>query len=358
MEVDCRFYENDTSDYVCYIFVWISRPETEIVAVKGDHFPGKTNLDVTSARIHDLSNEYVPRGLEKLFPNMKSLVIQNCGMEMICREDFKGLENLEELDLSYNRLTSLPEDLLRGMVKLNKISFVNNRLEAISSELLEPVKGTLESADFRGNTKINACFDPKTPESVSLVQLMEIIDTDCDLPENPKKNRKSKVLAGFEELWASRRFSDFTIIAGSKKFAVHKSVLGIQSSFFSAVFESDMKERIEGKMEIEDFSAAAIEDFLRFLYTGKIQDKSNAMQLFELADKYDVQQLKAIAEQTILRNVNDQNSMEVLSFGNLHNSEKLKRKAFSTIGKMFPEILNLKDNPEILKILIQESEVD
>jgi BTB/POZ domain len=53
--------------------------------------------------------------------------------------------------------------------------------------------------------------------------------------------------AAYEELWTSKRYTDFTTIAGAdnpKKFAVHKSVLGPSSSVFATVFEHDMKHSV------------------------------------------------------------------------------------------------------------------
>jgi BTB/POZ domain len=223
----------------------------------------------------------------------------------------------------------------------------------MSSKLLEPIKNVLQQAQFYGNTKINSFGSWES----SLEKLMNLIDNECDTPFEEQQHRKAKIATEVvESLRASRRFSDFTIVVGSKEFAVHKSVLGIQSSVFAAIFENDMKERIEGKMEIEEFSAAAVEDFLRFFYTGEIQDARNAMEIFELAAKYDILKLKLIAEIIVFRQVEENNAMQILELANLYKSENLKNKAFTEIKKMFPKTAlqpELKDKPDDVKELIE-----
>jgi BTB/POZ domain len=89
------------------------------------------------------------------------------------------------------------------------------------------------------------------------------------------KHFSDKFLKDFEGLWNSKRFSDFTIIVGAKEFLVHKTVLGSQSSFFAAMFESDVEEMRTGKMTITDFSAEAVEEFLRHFYTGELPSVAN-----------------------------------------------------------------------------------
>lgn len=166
--------------------------------------------------------------------------------------------------------------------------------------------------------------------------------------------------ARFQELWKSNEYSDFTITAGSldnlKKFKVHKCVLGTQSSILAAVFNNKMKESIESDMVIKDFSVECVEDFLYFLYSGELRDEKNAMELFAIASKYDVGQLKTIAENIVLNNIDCLNAIEVFGLGHLHESEKLQTAAFNEIKKMFPE-LKLNDylikTPEKLEKLVE-----
>jgi BTB/POZ domain len=104
------------------------------------------------------------------------------------------------------------------------------------------------------------------------------------------------VSTGFEDLWTSGRFSDFIVSVGAKQFNVHKCILSIQSPVLAAMFESDMKEARSGSMEIVDFSEGAVEEFLRYLYSGKKPIDKNAMKLFALAAKYDVEALRDAVE--------------------------------------------------------------
>jgi Leucine-rich repeat (LRR) protein len=269
MIVNCIFMQ--LTDYYCCTIkeALITLRGTEIIGVKGNHEEASSDFDVEKVLIFQSSVEFFPRGFGKIFPNLKSLIILKCGLKEISRDDLKGLENLEHLYLSNNELVSLPSDLFCDMKKLKTISFNRNKLETMSSKLLEPINDVLLKADFYGNTKINSSFSFGSTD-FSLEKLMNLIDNECDLPFVEQPQKAEIVAKVVESLWASRRFSDFTIVVGSNEIPVHKNVLGIQSPVFAAIFESDMKERIEGKMEIEEFSASAVEDFLRFFYTGDI----------------------------------------------------------------------------------------
>jgi BTB/POZ domain len=189
-----------------------------------------------------------------------------------------------------------------------------------------------------------------------------INDKDCKKPlrKKPKMIQETEVVGsktcGFEVLWESNRFTDFTIVVDSKQFPVHKNILGIQSSVFAEIFENDMKERNVEKMEIEDFSSVTVKDFLRFIYTGDIREEENSIGLFKLADMYDVPKLKLIAEELIAYYVNEQNAIEVFNLGNLYKSEKLKKASFKEIEKMYPAIVfppDLKNKPEAVMELIE-----
>jgi hypothetical protein len=63
--------------------------------------------------------------------------------------------------------------------------------------------------------------------------------------------------------------SDFTISAGvgiKGKFKVHKVVLAIRSTVFSAMFKTKgMKESKNNEMTIEDFGVDAVQEFLEYL---------------------------------------------------------------------------------------------
>jgi BTB/POZ domain len=103
-------------------------------------------------------------------------------------------------------------------------------------------------------------------------------------------------------------------------------------------------------MTINDFSSDTVEGMLKFMYTGEVNE-SIAMDLLAVAEKYDVKNLKSRTEMTI----NESNALEILKFGNLHNSKEIKCEAFSKIKKMFPEIKfsdELMKKPEDLKEVI------
>lgn len=355
MKVNCKlvdetwqFSDDKRILYTCKVKeASIKEPGTEITAFIGEHLPDRSNSDVVAISFNCTVVEFFPRGLQKLFPNLKALQIRSCGLKKISQEDVIGLENLEDFCLKNNELRSLPSDLFIGFQKLQEISFKSNKLEFLSSKLFEPIAANgLQYVSFTNNKKINSFFELGKKKSVaSLQKLMMVIDEKCHKPTEDKEKEKfdREFAARFKELWTSKNYSDLTIVSGSedengkpKEFAVHKNVLGTQSSVFAAVFKNEIKEKREEKMKIENFSTETIEEMLKFIYTGQLKE-SNAMDLFAIAGKYDVKLLKETTEKIILRNINDSNAIEVFSLAHLHNSDEMKRAAFRTIKEMFPE---------------------
>jgi hypothetical protein len=364
MSLSCDFHLSG-SVYRCTVLrASFGQPGISLNLTNDRHKPGKSNSDVEAITFRNTNVSYLPRNIAKLFPNVKQLSVYNCGLLMLTREDLMGLENLEGLSICGNRLQSLPSDLFVGMKKLRKIAFYSNRLEYMSSKILQPILGTLQSANFQMNTKIGAIFDPENANSVeSLQKLMEIIDRSCLPPQGHSDATQLRQLTtsimNTASIWQAGDISDFTIIAGpqgaAKKFKVHKIILGTQSDVFDAAFNRAMEENKFGVMHIDDLSAIVVEGFLHFMYTGVVKDESIAMDLFVIAARFNVKLLMDKAEEILLRTVDRSNAYEIFQFANNHNLNRMKLAAFEAIRSMFPQKKiddSFIDDPETLKIVV------
>lgn len=61
------------------------------------------------------------------------------------------------------------------------------------------------------------------------------------------------------------------------------------------------------------------------------------MDLFAIADKYDVPVLKSMCEDLVLQMIDQSNAFDVFNLGHLYSSEKLKVAAFTAIKSMLPD---------------------
>lgn len=131
-------------------------------------------------------------------------------------------------------------------------------------------------------------------------------------------------------------FSDFVIIDNKQKeIKVHKSLLTARSGGFAEMFQNDPN---ANEIKIEDSSPEAIEDFLRYIYTGKLpKNNNNSMEIFALASKLKVPELKFTMEKLILSQLDKENAWKVFSLAHKCESNVLKITAFKEIQKIFPD---------------------
>jgi BTB/POZ domain len=84
------------------------------------------------------------------------------------------------------------------------------------------------------------------------------------------------------------------------------------------------------EIETKDCSKKAVEDFVRCLYTGKIEDSHNALERFRLACLFRVHKHRKVYQQIILKNLNEQNA-------NRHKSETMIERSFAKLKATTPD---------------------
>ena len=357
MLMQCNFVDNrdplslDDTLYTCKLITNITEPKSAIATISGTHINGKTEADVIGIAGFCIMYN-VPRGLTKFFENITRLSLVQCELQEISRQDLMEYEKLEFLNLLGNHLTSLPNDLFLGNKNLRWIHFEHNQIEILSSKLLRNIQDNdLQEVNFCNNTKINAYYQKGTINT--LEGLMKTIDEKCKPPPNPL--RAESHLEIFGQLLVTGNFSDFIIKAGKDSFMVHKNVLALHSEVFNTMFSSKMQEGRNGTLVITDFTASSVKDFLHFLYNGFLKDDLNAMEVFALASKYDVQSLRKISEKAVLQNLDGPNSLEILNLGRLYSSEVLQRAALDEVCKFInvPNDKRLMDHPLLLEAIFK-----
>ena len=264
-------------------------------------------------------------------------------IEEISSDDLRGLSYLEYLNLSYNKLKSLPNDLFVETPNLQRIHFQGNKIERLSSKIFEPLhKKNIKYFFLAENCTIDMNYEQGG--KITFEAFRKKIDLQC-LPPIEKSL--------YEEYFVTGKFSDFTIKVYNKEYKVHKIVLAAQSSVFESMFNKDDGNDVKVLEKIQLMRVDVFEDFLRYFYFGSIRCAENTIELFELAFEFGVATLKVECEEIFLRNIDEHNMLEIFNLGHLHGSENLKKVAFARIKSLFPKISdNLIDAPEVVANLV------
>jgi hypothetical protein len=317
MEIDCRFvYIMCGSEYLYTCKVTsasIKSSNEEIIGFKGVHKAKKTSADVEGIWFEDTTVHFIPRGIGKIFPNLKSFGIVNCNLMEISRDSFSGMENLSCVYIHKNKISSLPDNLFEGMTKLVEISIIfNKKLTKVNSAILARVfENGLTYVDFSYNACINNHFCPGYENSLGSVQeLMEAID-----------RKDSGTLAKFRKKLLSGGKLDLFIKTEDKTYPFHKEVLAIHS----AAFEKRMKKNPEANtMELLDFNPKSITSFIEYLYSGQIPKPKVAHEVYCIASSYQVDALMKESEIIAAQAVNKSNVVMVYKIGEALKSERMR----------------------------------
>lgn len=88
------------------------------------------------------------------------------------------------------------------------------------------------------------------------------------------------------QLLESQKFNDVVLSVGGVEFPAHKAILAARSPVFAAMFEHEMEEKKQNRVDITDVEHEVMKEMLKFIYSGKSpQLEKMADELLAAADK-------------------------------------------------------------------------
>jgi len=166
----------------------------------------------------------------------------------------------------------------------------------------------------------------------------------------PQKWTSSKI---FEE----KSFTDFEIVSDGKSYPCHKVFLSAASTVLKGMIDSGMKESLNSSLVLESFPEDVMNSFLRFIYTGDMDEKvmsENCVIFLELGEKYDMEDLKEVAEQAMISSLNLENMISFFKAGQMLRGENIRASAKTFIRV---NIKNVSDKQKLRTELQGEAEL-
>jgi len=135
------------------------------------------------------------------------------------------------------------------------------------------------------------------------------------------------------KLFKTMHNSDVCFRVDDQEIRAHKSILISRSPVFTAMFDHQMKENQTRVVEIVDINPDTFRSVLYFMYTDKVQLKTEeeTKKMLIAADKYMLHLLKHKCEEFLISRVCSSNFMELLALAHVHSALDLKKAALEFI---------------------------
>ena len=165
-----------------------------------------------------------------------------------------------------------------------------------------------------------------------------------------------------EKLLESERFADLDIVCKDKVFRVHKAILVARSPVFAAMFEHEMIEQTENRVDMEEIDSEIGQELLRFIYSGKVNNlEERTRELLAGANMYALQELKAMCEEVLIEEITHDNVGEMLVIADKYKADYLKQKAIDYLTLHAKDIVNTdvfknqmkKWSPVLMELLVK-----
>ncbi|EDV20616.1 uncharacterized protein TRIADDRAFT_50945 [Trichoplax adhaerens] len=162
---------------------------------------------------------------------------------------------------------------------------------------------------------------------------------------------KCRLAQDLDQLFKTKKFADITFNIGKDQLKAHKAILAARSPVFDAMFKHCMEEQRQGTVDVSDIESDVFEEMIKFIYTGEEPERIDdlAAEILAAADKYDLQRLKSLCENSISNNLTVENAAKVLIIADMHNSEVLRQNVLEFINSHALEIVETEGYQHLLK---------
>lgn len=148
-----------------------------------------------------------------------------------------------------------------------------------------------------------------------------------DLNHDQKSFSRIKEFDDFERLLLSQNVGDLTVIsADEKKLRVSKGILAGRSPVFKALFDTDVIGKCQDVLKIQDFNYKILFELFRFIYCAKVNGIEDIfIELLRAAEKYNIQGLKSLCEETMMNLLNKSNAVKYLIAADKFNCSNVRK---------------------------------
>lgn len=115
----------------------VSRDVSSIESATGNNQGLNSNHEVFIFESEDKKIEYFPRNLDKIFPNLKGIFIENGRLKELHRSDFRGYSAILYLELNNHDIQVLEEGVFDFLSAIKSIWMSNNKIIHIDENVFE-----------------------------------------------------------------------------------------------------------------------------------------------------------------------------------------------------------------------------
>uniref|UniRef100_A0A914QFX0 BTB domain-containing protein n=1 Tax=Panagrolaimus davidi TaxID=227884 RepID=A0A914QFX0_9BILA len=174
------------------------------------------------------------------------------------------------------------------------------------------------------------------------------------------KEKKQFITLNYKRSLAPKSFNgdkDFSIVVDGKEVLVHKKLLIDSSHVLAGMFESGMKEAVEGKMVIVDFPFKIVECAIKLLYGDRGTCKlvlEDLLLLYKFSDKYRIQFMMDLVEYHLIKHISPTNVVQLTQFSSpdSFNIKKLHQSCIKFLIKCFKEEIPINASESLNKDLV------
>lgn len=195
--------------------------------------------------------------------------------------------------------------LKKGFVEVGQFSFRNSvktghKVNSISKGNLNVTRMTI--GKFQINPSLMNLYDETRAFTIE-AEILVFNKVSIQVPNTIDYfTAPSEFVKDIGAIFKSEETSDTDVVCNGKVFKCHRIILCARSSTFSNMLLGDMRENDEKKVDMKDTTVEAVEEMLRYIYTGEISESVDKLNedLLQLADMYDLNTLKTACGEVIL----------------------------------------------------------
>uniref|UniRef100_A0A1A8KP41 BTB domain-containing protein n=2 Tax=Nothobranchius kuhntae TaxID=321403 RepID=A0A1A8KP41_NOTKU len=147
------------------------------------------------------------------------------------------------------------------------------------------------------------------------------------------------VLQGLNSLRLNNAFCDVTLCCGGQEFPCHRIVLASFSSYFQAMFSTDLLESKQERVAINGVEPQMIGMLVSYAYTSEVYvSKANVQALLAAANLLDVMAVREACCRFMERQMDEMNCVGIHCFAEAHSCTMLEKRSMEYILEHFSSV--------------------